>query len=280
MHLASRVLQLWRQQAQQVLELEARAFEVGNNRNIIIGMNIFDRWRARTDELAELESVGSEKVLRKHLFTWKYRLANLQKMQFEAITSFEERTQSRFVRKWSLQTLQLQVQFHYASDVREKNKRKTFRRIFTYWQQRTAQKRPVKPSQLVDNKPNRESSFGQLGNTARAEAWSDFGDELEIDELAQGLDENNTSTPIPGYMNTPSKRTEKVKAAVARVSSTTPRAPLPTPFERHLRAQYSGGALPSQRKALGRSTLRIGGGFTDIIGRGMNDDQESRALRH
>src|SRR6202030_2020316 len=81
-----------------------------------------------------------------------------------------------------------------------------------------------------------------------------FGGEMEIDEWARGVDEAAVSTPIPGYLSTPSKRTERAMAVAARFS-TTPKAPLSTPFERQLRAQYSGGGLQSLRKGPGRSAL-------------------------
>jgi protein SFI1 len=62
--------------------------------------------------------------------------------------------------------------------------------------------------------------------------------------------------------------------AVAAKFSTTPKAPLSTPFERQLRAQWSGGLLPPLRKDRGKSNLSIGGGFEDIVERNVNNDLE------
>jgi len=100
--------------------------------------------------------------------------------------------------------------------------------------------------------------------TTRVEAWSDFGEEeVRIEELAEELNEAQASSTIPGYLSTPSKRSERVLAVAAKFS-TTPRAPLSTPFERQLRAQWSGGLAPSSRRTVGRSRLAFSEGFADI----------------
>ncbi|KAL3421052.1 hypothetical protein PVAG01_07497 [Phlyctema vagabunda] len=247
-NIANRFFQDWRQKAQQAQELNSQAEEVAKNRTVILGMNVFDRWRARAEELAELDAMQRESVLRKFFSIWRDRSTAFDDMQTEAANHFKERQEDRALKKWSLRVYHVKAQSKYALEViQEKNARKHFRRIFAYWQQRTVQKRPMR-----------------LGDTARAEAWSDFGDELDIEAWPNGLEENVASTPIPGYLSTPSKRTGRVIAAAVRFSSTTPRAPLSTPFERQLRAQYSGGAVPSTRRRAGRSNLSIGAGFADI----------------
>ncbi|RDW66239.1 hypothetical protein BP6252_09874 [Coleophoma cylindrospora] len=249
-NLARRTFQLWHKQAKQVLILEAHGAEVSTNRTVIRGMEVFDRWRGRAEEIAEMENICRESILRKFLLMWREHLVSYQAMQSEAVLSFQERTQDRSLKRWSLRTLKERAQSNYALDVREKNAKKNFRRMFVYWQTKTTERRPRMPP--------------QFGDTARAEAWSEFGDDVDVDVLARDLEETNSSTFIPGYLSTPSKRTERVLAAAARFSSTTPRAPLSTPFERQLRAQYSGGTLPSMRRPPGRSTIGIGGGFSDI----------------
>jgi len=270
-NLARGVLRTWLHKAQHALDLETRAREMSQNRNIIIGMNIFDRWRARTEELAELESLWRANVLKKQLIVWRDRSNTLRAFHTEAILTYQERRQSRAIKKWSLLSLQARFQTNYAGDVCEKNAKRTFKKMFTYWHQKAAQRRPKKQLEI----PHAGVAPCQLGTTARAEAWSDFGEDLEIDEWAKGVDEATVSTPIPGYLSTPSKRTERVMAVAARFS-TTPKAPLSTPFERHLRAQWSGGLLPPIRKYRGKSTLSMGGGFEDIVASNPNNDLEQR----
>jgi protein SFI1 len=262
------ILHTWKDQAQHILNLDDQAVDVRENRNVIVGMEIFDRWRGRAEELAELNSLARENVLKKHINLWKAKSEDLVVLQTEASITYQERRQSRAVKKWSLATLQLRAQSNYASDVCEKNAKKMFRKMFKYWRQKALLRRPL---------PRTEASESDqlLGTTAQAETWSDFGVEGDIDEWAQGLDEVTTSTPVPGYLATPSRRAERVLAVAARFS-TTPKAPLSTPFERQLRAQYSGGQLPSLRKGNGKSLLGLGGGFADIPEHSINHEKESR----
>ncbi len=259
------ILQKWQQKAQHVLDLQSQAAEVRQNKNIIFGMEIFDRWRARGEELAELDSLWREHVLKKQFMVWRERSEALQALKTEAIIAYQERRQIRAVKKWSLAALQIKAQYNYAVDVSEKNAKRTFRKIFNYWHQKAIERRPLQRVELSE-------SDQLLGTTARAETWSDYGAEGDIVEWTRGLDDVAASTPIPGYLATPSKRASRVSAVAARFS-TTPKAPLSTPFERQLRAQWSGGQLPSLRKGFGRSAL---GGFADILEHSLNDGREAR----
>jgi protein SFI1 len=255
-NLATGVLCNWHQQAQHVLNLQDQARSVRQNKDVVIGMEIFDQWRARTAELAELESIWRGNVLEKHLSIWKERSSAYQALETEAILTYEEKRESRAFKKWHVTALQLRSQTNYAYDIREKNAKRTFRKMLSYWHQKALLKRPPKI-------PEPEEPLVEFGVTERAETWSDYGEGPESDEMANGQSEAVPATPIPGYLSTPSKRSERVMAVAARFS-TTPKAPLSTPFERQLREQYSGGQLHSFRKGAARSTLSMGRGFDDI----------------
>jgi protein SFI1 len=272
-NLARGVLRTWRDKANYAIDLDVRARDVSHNRNIIIGMDIFDRWRARTEELTELEPVWQGRVLKKHFAAWKDRCNALQAYSFEAILTYQEHRQRRTIKKWSLLSLQLRAQTNSAADICEKNSKRTFRKMFTYWHQKAAQQRSKKEVKI----PQQTIGSHQLVNMARAEAWSEFGDDLQTDEWAKGADEVAVATPIPGYLITPSKRSERVMAVAAKFS-TTPKAPLSTPFERHLRAQWSSGLLPPLRKDRGKSTLGMEEGFEDIMERSVNNDLGTRRV--
>lgn len=268
-NLARGILRAWLEKAKHVGYLTARARETSHNRNIIIGMNIFDRWRAHTEDLAKLEPLWRGNVAKKQFALWRDRSNALREYNSEAILTYKERRQGRTIKKWSLLSLQLRYQTNYAAEICEKNAKRTFRKIFTYWHQKAAQQRPKRKVEILQT----DVVAGPLGSTARAEAWSDFGDDLQIDEWARGVDEAAVSSSIPGYLSTPSKRTERVMAVAAKFS-TTPKALLSTPFERHLRAQWSGSLLPPIRKDRGKSTLSMGGGFEDIDESNTNHDLE------
>ena len=182
-------------------------------------------------------------------------MSALQELETEALITYQEHRQSRAVKNWNLKALKLRAQSNYAREIHEKNAKRTFRKILQYWHQKAAQKRPfTRPDPAL------------LGAPVRAEAWSDAGDDLEINDWGKEVDE----APVPGYLSTPSKRSERAKSIATRFS-TTPRMPLSTPLERQFRTQYSGGGLPSFRKTLGRSTLGLGRGFADIQEKDMTD---------
>ncbi|CZS96029.1 hypothetical protein WAI453_009714 [Rhynchosporium graminicola] len=267
MNLIRGVLQIWREKARNLLNLQAQATAVSGNKAVILGMELFDRWRARSEELAELDILWQEMTLRKHFEAWKNRSNAVQALKTEAILTYQEHRESRAVKQWSLLALKVKAQDNYVANIREKNAKKNFRKIFTYWRQKALQQRPVKRVAFVES--------SQLGMTTQAEVWSDFGEDVDMDDWAKELDDAGAiSTPIPGYLSTPSKRSQRVMAVAARFS-TTPKAPLSTPFERQLRAQWSGGA-PSARRPLARSTLGVDRGFADIPESSMNNDQEPR----
>lgn len=254
-NLATAVIQNWRRQAQHVIDLRGQAETVRHNKIVILGMGKFDQWRAQAADLADLEPLWREKVLRKQFSVWTERSSAYQTLETEAILTYQERRESRAFKKWNLAALQLRSHTNYAYDIREKNAKRTFRKMITYWRQKAAIKRP----RMI---PEPEDPAGVLGTTVRAENWSEYGDG-DGDEV---LRSDIPATPIPGYLSTPSRRSERVSAVAARFS-TTPRAPLSTPFERQLRAQYSGGQLHSFRKGTARSTLGMGRGFEDIDAR-------------
>jgi len=263
MNLAKRSLISWRQKVQTILLSNSQALEMRQNKVVIFGMNTFDRWRARAEEIEDMESMWKDNLVQKQLTAWKDRSSAFKNLEIEAIINYQERRLNQAIKKWSLQNLQQSGRSYHAMSIREKNVKKAFRKIFTYWQQRATQKRPFRLSEVEE--------IGPLGATFRSETWSDTGDEPVVDHWVNGFDNRNLSTPVPGYLSTPSRRAERVSAAAARFLSTTPQAPLSTPFERQLRIRYSGGPLTSARKAAGRSRLGARQGFEDIKNKAPGD---------
>lgn len=245
----------WRERARNVASVQVQALNILHNRNMIIGMNAFDRWRAYTAEAMEMEFSCRNTLLRRLFVTWRTHLSRFQMMQSEAMLNFEELQQNRYMKKFRLRTLQIRAQVAYASDIHHRNSKRTFRKMFTYWRQRALQKRHSEQngSSTID------MSSGSTIYQGNANAWSDFEEGPEFDN---GLEATRTQILIPGYLSTPSKRNERILAATTRFSSTTPRVPLSAPMERHLRAQYSGGGDILFRKLKPR-TIDLAG-FEDV----------------
>jgi protein SFI1 len=246
MNLASRVFSRWHQRANSITQSDRLAVEVYHNKSVVLCIEAFDRWRARIEEVAELDLVRKRLLLGKHFNELKLSLINHRGLEMEATAFFEDHAVTLCMKRWSRVYMQLRARQHLVFELREKHLKKTSRRMLTHWLQRTAQ-RPRLTGTRNHGKSNLRSLEGAV-------SWIEPGDDPNVDEWADGVDDVTTSTPMPGYLSTPSRRMSRAKA-MTRLPSTTPSAPLSTPAERQLRAQYSGGPLPSFQRRIGRSLL-------------------------
>jgi protein SFI1 len=254
-NLASNILSIWQEQAKSYLNLDQGAVELYYNRKVILCVEMFDRWRGRVEEVKELQLMEEQSLLRKHFAEMRLSLVNHQQLAVEAINLSEERTTASSIKKWSRMALQLRASQHLVLELREKYLKKTMRKIMTHWRQGTSVKQRLGASGFEEPPNDRMGLWkSKVGFRERAESWSEFDGNHHVMGWDDELDENPTSTRAPAYLTTPSKKVSRARA-IARLPSTTPIVPLSTPAERHLRAQYSGGALPSFRKTLGRSLL-------------------------
>ncbi|KAK6602018.1 WD repeat protein [Botrytis cinerea] len=217
-----RWLSVWRAKAQEKMALSEQANQFAQGKTYIIGMDKFDQWRARTDEVAEYEPLWKEMVMRKFFNRWKNRTESLQVLNIEATLDHQEHNQSEALRKWRLKAIQAKAMANTAKEVHDRSTRKGQRKMLHHWQKRTANQRPI----VEDGTPP---------GTETAENWSDFGEEVEMDEITRRLYEKRPAVekrpvvfnPItPGYMATPSRR--RVAASV-RYQSTSARGTLQTP---------------------------------------------------
>ncbi|EPQ62927.1 Bgt-220 [Blumeria graminis f. sp. tritici] len=243
------ILRNWCRKAQKVCKMQTMAENVVYNRAIIVGMGNFDRWRGCTRELVKLQDLCRERVLSKYTSVWYNRWKALRALEAEANIVYQEQQLSRILKNWALNSLQIRARSTYAFDIRDKNFKRNFRRIFGYWHQQTILREPEKREAYSD------ADF--LGETNQDEAWSEYGEnhEMEREKRIGNTDSAVLSTPLPGYLNTPSKKSERARAFAARYS-TTPRAPLSTPLERELRDLWPRGVISSRRsRMLGHSKL-------------------------
>ncbi|TGO59269.1 hypothetical protein BCON_0046g00130 [Botryotinia convoluta] len=230
--IARRWFSCWRAKAQEQMALNEQAGQYAQGKTYIIGMDKFDQWRARTDEVAEYEPLWKEMVMRKFFNRWKNRTESLQVLNIEATLDHQEHNQSEALRKWRLKAIQAKARANTAKEVHDRSTRRGQRKMLHHWQKRTANQRPI----VEDGTPP---------GTETAENWSDFGDEVEMDEISRRLYEKRPAiekrpavlNPItPGYMATPSRR--RVAASV-RYQSTSARGTLQTPRTAPIKSRFS-----------------------------------------
>jgi protein SFI1 len=244
--LARKVFSRWHQQANSITDSDRLAVEVYQNKSVVFCVEIFDRWRARVEEIAELNLVRERLLLERHLNKMKLSLLSRRGGEVEAAAFFEEHATALCMKKWGRVNLQLRARQHLVFELREKHLKKTTRRVLAHWLQRTSQRQ-----YLASTRNHKEDNLPLLDGSA---SWIESGDDGNVNEWGNGADDVMASTPMPGYLSTPSRRMSRAKAT-ARLPSTTPSAALSTPVERQLRAQYSGGPLSSFRRRIGRSLL-------------------------
>ncbi|TGO44617.1 hypothetical protein BOTNAR_0781g00010 [Botryotinia narcissicola] len=230
--IARRWFSCWRAKAQEKMALNEQAGQFAQGKTYIIGMDKFDQWRARTDEVAEYEPLWKEMVMRNFFNRWKNRTESLQVLNIEATLDHQEHNQSDALRKWRLKAIQAKARANTAKEVHDRSTRRGQRKMLHHWQKRTANQRPI----VEDGTPP---------GTETAENWSDFGDEVEMDEISRRLYEKRPAiekrpavlNPItPGYMATPSRR--RVSASV-RYQSTNARGALQTPRTAPIKSRFS-----------------------------------------
>ncbi len=243
--LAKKMFSIWHQQVTAITQSDRLAVEVYQNKSVVLCIEACDRWRARIEDVVELNLVWERSLLEKHLNEIKLSLINRRGLEMEAAAFFEGRAVVLCMKKWARVYLQLRARQHLVFELHEKHLKKTTRRVVAHWLQRTSQRQ-----RLAGTGNHEKNNLRSLEGTA---SWIESIDG-NVDEWADGVDDVTTSTPMPVYLSTPSRRISRAKA-VTRLPSTTPSAPLSTTVERQLRAQYSGGPLASFRRRIGRSLL-------------------------
>ncbi|KAI9746170.1 MAG: hypothetical protein M1818_000851 [Claussenomyces sp. TS43310] len=238
MHVASSVFLNWHHQVKAIMVQNDIVDSVRRNRSVIASLEIFDRWRAHTEEIGDLEAFRQQNMLKRTLNIWSVNFDGLQRHQLRARSWFEDRLEAQLLKKWSRNALQLRVQQYVVAELREKHGKRLSRKILAHWRHGRSQERQsgLSPGNAVAAL-NEHVGFER---TERAEIWSEFGEE-HSDDWVRNLNLTNVSH-LPGYLSTPSKRATRAMTFM-KLPSTTPSATLSAPAERYLRAQYSAGVL-------------------------------------
>ncbi len=247
-NLAKSMLDRWRNRAAVTNGHVNRAQEVLTNKDVVYGMDVFGRWRARTEKIMGMNSRFNMKAEKDTLYRWKVRLAEAGRLTALAGEFDETRLQSKYLKKWARGALQYRAHQHLVTELRDKHGRKLVRMMFSHWRQNSAKRQEA--ARLFE------------GGAAVDTAQSEFGDE-EMPPPKGPLFAIR-STAIPAYLNTPSKRSTLVRS-MANAPSTTPVATLSTPFERQLRAQLSGTSLSAYTKWTGAKPMSKLRAFEDLV---------------
>ena len=268
MNLAAGVLREWRNVSAQNQDMQQQASLVDQNRLLQMGTNLFDQWRDQSDLRRDQDQRATQhyerRLLERHLYTWIERLEDQARLEETAELNYEMHVKNialGWFNKLRLKIIELKGREAKAENLSAWYEKRHSRNILRHWHDQTAGKldRPQQDttfsSRIKRARPPAEAD-DRDGPTKRAEDWTDF----DIGDWIPALEAQSSSTPLPGYLSTPSKRAARARALVR--ASTTPAG---TPFEHRHRSQIGLTPRTSRRGAFGKSTTALKGSTFGVI---------------
>lgn len=259
MNLAGGVLQRWHGVSSDVQRMRQEAGDVYHNRLLQAGMKLYDQWKAhfglRMDQDSQASQHYHRRLLERHFYTWTERIEEQSRLEELAELTYDMRVKNlafSWFNKFRLKIIELKGQGANAENLRIWYEKRHFRNILRQWQGQTTKRPKLQEGKAFSSRVNRSRPRAALddGPTNRAEDWTDF----DIGDWIPALEAHSSTTPLPGYLSTPSKRAARAKALVG-ISTT----PVGTPFEQRLRSQMRSTPRTPRRGGLGRSTAALRG---------------------
>ncbi len=281
MNLARRVILPWRERTQVITQMQQYAQDMYQAHLFKVGTNLFDRWRHQLDMVLNMDrharSLKDASLVQTHLQLWikGYRQQSTREEQARSyyVGIHVSRIADSLLRKLSLRVFEIGRGQETAESFRDRIEKKRFRNIFRHWQENALLRRFHKPQQALESPRAPRLARFDLGKTpatgsnSRQESGTVSERGFDLEDWIPSLEAQQTTTPLPGYLNTPSKRAAAAKEAIFQMSMTpkTPMTPKGTPFERRLRSQPGTDPLPlARRTQLRRSESQRQSRFEDI----------------
>ncbi len=260
MKLAASFLQRWRFASAQVNDMQQEANLTYRNQLFRVGTKLFDYWRTRSlvsmDQDYQAVQHYNRRLIERHLYTWIERAEDQSKLEELADLNYDMRVKNvafSWLHKLRLRLIELKGREAKAENLKNWYQKRHYHNHLRQWQYKTAKRRDILQDEQVSSarasriRPQREGD-GFEGVTSRAEEFTEF----DIGEWIPALEAQSSTTPLPGYLSTPSKRAARAKALVG--ISTTPAG---SPFEHRLRSQLGSTPSTARRGAFGRSTAGL-----------------------
>ena len=262
MKLAASSLERWRFALAQVSDMQQEASLAYQNLLFQVGIKLFDYWRTRfaiiMDQDYQAAQHYNRRLIERHIYTWIERAEDQSKLEELADVNHDMRVKNiafGWLHKLRLRLIELKGREAKAENLKCWYQKRHYHHILRQWQDKTAKRRDILQDEQECSAsasrihPQREGD-GLEGATSRAEEFTEF----DIGEWIPALEAQSSTTPMPGYLSTPSKRAARAKALV-RVSTT----PAGSPFGHRLRSQLGSTPSRARRGVFGRSTAGLRG---------------------
>ena len=265
MSLARGALENWRSISAHVHQIREQADRMDQDRLLEFGAKLFDRWRSQADSIRDNNDRASQhyerRLLERHLYTWIEGLENQSGREEMAELNYDMRVKNvafGWLNRLRLKIIELKGQDAIAGNLRNRYEKRHFRGILRHWHNATAdnlnpQGLTTLSSRAMKTKPR---GVADEGPTNQAEDWTDF----DVGDWIPTLEAQSSTTPLPGYLSTPSKRAARARSLIK--TSTTPAG---TPFEQRLRSQLGSTPRTTRRSGFGRSTGALKGSTFSAI---------------
>ncbi len=244
MQLAARYLAHWRGRTAQSLGMQETAHQIYQDRLLRYGTNLFDEWRDSLIQHSNWTFQAGDhysRILTSHHFHhWRDHLQAQLDMEELARLFYEPRLSSlasSYLHKSRLRMIEFKALTSKAISFQRTYDKRHLRHLLRQWQEKAVARRHLQPTpdRTTSSKARRlalqtEVNEGDEGLTSRAEEWT----ALDLGEWIPALEAQSSTTPLPGYLGTPSKRAARARALV-KVSTT----PAGTPSGRRLGNQVA-----------------------------------------
>lgn len=261
--IARQLFSRWRNQATHILELQRKALHANSIGLLALGTGLFRHWKIRffatLDGQYQADGFHRTNLVHERLQTWTGRFRLCLDMEKQA-SVYEEVHVSNvafgLLRKLGLRVFEIRRREETANSFKQWNQRRHFRGILRHWQAkaagRTGQGNMNLASPLRTGHLTPDDGAGD-GVMRRAEDWTAFGEGFDIGDWIPAVEAQSSTTPLPGYLSTPSKRATRARAL--RRIFMTPAPPKGTPFEHSLGSQPASVSRTLRRNGFGRSTF-------------------------
>lgn len=270
MKLASSCLQIWRDRTQAIVHMQEEAQSNDHRQLLQHGISLFDHWRTRLAFLVNRQGQTvfefDRRFAHNQLDNWITRHRTQVQFQELARVNAELRISNvafGWLHKLHLRVIELKGRENNAESLRRWYAKRHLHNRIRQWREGLAKRIAEKQDQPL--RPPVSSAKTQrrgLGPDAEedeaagpAEDWTAFEKDFDLGDWIPALEVGASSTPLPGYLSTPSKRAARARVIMARMSTT----PAGTPFSTRARAQLGREPGTARKSQLGRSTAGFNG---------------------
>lgn len=247
MEVATKIIRRWQGLTATLTGLDQQALAINQDRLLRVGYALFSNWRNRTEYVIDQDYKANEHDQRNlvtlQFRTWRDKFHTRLELQERAQRLADLRTEKdafRWLQKLRLQMIELQGRARNAESLRALHEKRHIHNLVRNWHSKTAARRGLPKRETAWS--SRAKRFGSVRIAAEEENLTTprAGEWIELEEGgfdALEADSSNPALLLPGgYLSTPSKRAQAVKAeeqpqegVIIPGSSTTPAG---TPLQR------------------------------------------------